>query len=133
VTPLFADTSYFVALVVCSDNNHPAAAAWARSSHRALCTTEYVLAETGNFLSRPAWRRSFVDLYTRLKTDSQATIVPASSVLFDRGVELFGSRTDQSWSVVDCLSFVAMRDRGITEALSFDRHFEQAGFSLVLK
>ncbi len=35
---------------------------------------------------------------------------------------------DKDWSLVDCLSFEVMKSRGITYALAFDHHFEQAGF-----
>ena len=42
-------------------------------------------------------------------------------------------RLDHSWSVVDCASFVVMRTRQIQEALAFDRHFEQAGFTALLR
>jgi len=36
--------------------------------------------------------------------------------------------SDKEWGLVDCLSFVIMRERGITEALTPDRHFTRAGF-----
>jgi uncharacterized protein len=35
--------------------------------------------------------------------------------------------------VTDCISFSLMRDHGITDALTADRHFEQAGFNPLLK
>jgi predicted nucleic acid-binding protein len=37
------------------------------------------------------------------------------------------------WSLVDCASFVVMRQQGIVEALTTDHHFEQAGFVRLLK
>lgn len=45
--------------------------------------------------------------------------------------QLLARYADQSFSYVDALSFVAMRDLGIKEALSFDRDFLIAGFSLL--
>lgn len=35
---------------------------------------------------------------------------------------------DKQWGLVDCISFVVMRERGIDEALTADHHFVQAGF-----
>jgi hypothetical protein len=35
--------------------------------------------------------------------------------------------------LTDCISFVVMRDRSITEALTGDRRFDQAGFVALLK
>jgi predicted nucleic acid-binding protein len=53
--------------------------------------------------------------------------------LFDRGVELYDARPDKHWSLTDCISFVAMQDHGISEALTGDRHFEQAGFVALMR
>jgi predicted nucleic acid-binding protein len=39
--------------------------------------------------------------------------------------------TDKSWSFTDCVSYVVMKQRKITEAFAFDHHFEQMGFSRV--
>jgi hypothetical protein len=38
------------------------------------------------------------------------------------------ARPDKEWSLTDCISFVAMNERNITDALTSDHHFEQAGF-----
>ena len=50
-----------------------------------------------------------------------------------RGVALYAERPDKDWSLTDCISFVVMRKMDITEALTGDRHFEQAGFTALLK
>jgi hypothetical protein len=52
---------------------------------------------------------------------------------FTAGIELYTSRPDKDWSLTDCISFVVMQDRGITDALTGDHHFEQAGFRALLK
>jgi predicted nucleic acid-binding protein len=39
---------------------------------------------------------------------------------------------DKGWSGVDCLSMVVMQERGITDVLSHDHHFEQGGHALLL-
>jgi uncharacterized protein len=46
---------------------------------------------------------------------------------------MFAARSDKRWSLTDCISFVVMQERGLTEALTADRHFEQAGFSILLR
>ena len=52
---------------------------------------------------------------------------------FARGFDLYARRPDKSWSLTDCISFVVMTDRGLTEALTGDHHFEQAGFRALLR
>jgi uncharacterized protein len=47
--------------------------------------------------------------------------------------EYLSSRPDKDYSLVDCSSFVIMERMGLTEALTNDRHFEQAGFVRLLK
>jgi len=60
-------------------------------------------------------------------------VIPASSELFEAGLELYRSRADKQWSMTDCISFVVMRREGITDALTADRRFEQAGFHVLLR
>jgi predicted nucleic acid-binding protein len=47
-------------------------------------------------------------------------------------VALYGARPDKEWGLTDCISFVVMEERGLTLALTTDRHFEQAGFQSAL-
>ena len=51
----------------------------------------------------------------------------------ERGLALYDARPDKQWSLTDCISFLVMQDRRITEALTGDHHFEQAGFTALLK
>ena len=73
----------------------------------------------GNFLA---------DLAARLQT----TVHQSDGDLFARGLTLYRQRIDKAWSLTDCISFVVMADEGLTEALTGDRHFEQAGFRALL-
>ena len=46
---------------------------------------------------------------------------------------LWQSRPDKEWNLVDCASYVVMQQRGLSEALTIDHHVEQAGFVRLLK
>lgn len=92
-----------------------------------------MLTEFGNAYSDPRDRADFIALYRALLDQPMVKIVPADTALFHRGVELFERRMDKKWSLTDCLSFVVMEEQGITDALTGDRHFEQAGFNALLK
>lgn len=79
-------------------------------------------------LCDPPNRSTFLALIRALQKDPFTEIVPATPDLFDRGLDLYARRPDKTWSLTDCISFVVMTERGLTEALTGDRHFEQAGF-----
>src|SRR5439155_1487419 len=96
-------------------------------------TTEYILVETGGLLSRPEDRPTYVNLVRDLESDPAVLIVPASRALFRAGFKLFADRPDKQWSLVDCISFVVMKQRRLKEALTTDRHFVQAGFRALLR
>jgi hypothetical protein len=98
-----------------------------------LVTTEWVLTEVGDALAAPVNRGLFLELLAALRADATVTILPASSALFERGVQLYGDRLDKGWSLTDCVSFVVMRQNNIADALTADHHFEQAGFVALLK
>jgi predicted nucleic acid-binding protein len=74
-----------------------------------------------------------VDFYRVLRQDTKLEVIAASTELQDRGAKLFGERPDKEWSLTDCISFVIMSERGMREALSADRDFEEAGFRALLR
>ena len=66
-------------------------------------------------------------------TDSYVEVIPQTDAQFRAAVERYAARSDQTWSLTDCASFLVMEERGITEALAYDRDFEQAGFVALLR
>lgn len=130
---LFADTSFYVALWNSSDQMHRAATEYSRASSARLLLTEHVLVELGDFLSRSRSRDRFTGLARLILLDPHADVIPASRRLLEAGLDLYGNRPDKDWSLTDCISFVVMREHGLTEALTTDHHFEQAGFKALLK
>jgi hypothetical protein len=98
-----------------------------------LVTTQAVLLEIGNALSRQRYRRAAVVLLNALETDSKVEIVSLSEQLYTQAFQLYCQRLDKEWGLVDCISFIVMQERGITEALTADEHFQQAGFRVLLR
>jgi hypothetical protein len=125
---IFADTSFYIAATSPKDEAHGTAAKWMLGHADMVVTTDFVVVELANFFSRSTERGTFAALHHYLAADSQVEIVPASRELVERGLQLYLNRDDKDWSLTDCISFVVMQDHGITEALTADRHFEQAGF-----
>ena len=130
---VFADTAYYVAEVSPKDTLHAVARAFTMAYTGRLVTTEFVLVEVANFLIKGDGRAAYIDLMRNLRDDLQTTILPASPELFERGLKLFAARPDKEWSLTDCISFEVMTELGLTDALTSDHHFEQAGFCALLK
>lgn len=130
---VFADTSFYVAVLSPRDALHARAESVARTIHGPVITTEYVLLEVAAFFSAVPNRPTFVGLVRLLENDPITTVLPCSADFWQRGVSLFADRMDKEWSLADCISFVVMRDHDLQEALTADHHFEQAGFIALLK
>jgi uncharacterized protein len=129
----FADTFDFLALLDTREERHVEAAQASRDPELHLVTTEWVLAEFGDAYCHPKDRPDFVALYRSLVNHPRVKIVAADTRLFQRGVDLFEERQDKEWSLTDCISFVVMGDEGLKQALTGDKHFEQAGFAALLR
>jgi uncharacterized protein len=132
---LFLDTVFAIALSNPNDQYHAQAVALSREIKRlavVLVTTRAVMLEVGNALSVARFRPSGVRLLHSLENDKRVTILPVSESLYQEGLELFSSRPDKEWGLVDCISFVVMGERDLTMALTADQHFEQAGFVALL-
>lgn len=136
MTEVFLDTSFAIALSSVTDQNHARAVELANqieSNSTHLVTTQAILLEIGNALSRQRYRASAIELLESLETDSNIEVVLLTSDLYRFAFNLFKKREDKEWGLVDCISFIVMQDRGITDALTADTHFQQAGFRALLK
>jgi uncharacterized protein len=130
---VFADTSYYLALLNKGDEYHAAAYKFTAGYDGAFVTTAWVLAELANALCRAANRPLFLSLLEDLQEDNRVTIVPSSKELFHQGIELYRKRIDKDWSLTDCISFVVMQEGALTDSLTADHHFKQAGFHALLR
>ena len=132
---LFADTSYWFALLVRSDPWHDIAVLLSREiSDARIFTTEMVLAELLNGVSRLGeyYRNLAATEVLRIRSNSNVEIIAQTELQFRNAFDLYQSRPDQRWGLTDCASFIAMRERGITHALTADRDFIQAGFTILM-
>lgn len=132
MTTVFADSYYYLAMVNVSDEGHVKAIEFLSSFGGRLITTEWILMEVGDALSKSHDRTAFLELLQIIQNDAQTDIIEATHDLFTRGVDLFANRPDKDWSLTDCTTFVVMDGAGVHEALTADRHFEQAGFVALL-
>ncbi len=97
-----------------------------------MITTRAVILEIGNALAKLRYRAAAIELLDSLEEDPNVKIIALSEELYNRAMELYNKRPDKEWGLTDCVSFVVMQDYGITEALTTDEHFKQAGFRALL-
>ena len=132
---VFLDAAYAIALSVPKDSYHKRAVLLAdelEASKTRLVTTRAVVLEIGNALSKQRYRHAAVELLQSIEADPTVTIVPLSEDLYAQAFRLYRERPDKDWGLTDCISFIAMQNREIAEALTTDEHFQQAGFRALL-
>ena len=130
---VFADTYYFLALLSARDSAHQRAVQFTHSFMGQVLTTAWIITEVADGMTTAAERARFIAFFDRLAKNAAVVIEPSSSALFDQGIEMYRQRLDKEWSLTDCISFVVMEQRNVREALTGDHHFEQAGFTALLK
>jgi uncharacterized protein len=133
---VFLDTSFTIALSSVTDQNHVRAvkiASQIEIDKTSLVTTQAVLLEIGNALSKQRYRVAAIQLLESLDTDPSVEVILLTNSLYGLAFNLFKQREDKEWGLVDCISFIVMQDRGITDALTADTHFQQAGFRALLR
>jgi uncharacterized protein len=124
---IFLDASFLVAFANPADVLHRRARMWSDSVQEPMLTTDFVICEFVNLLSKAKDRAKAAATLKWLHAIDDAQIVEASRSLFNTGLALHARRTDKEWSLTDCISFEVMRAHGSRRALTHDHHFEQAG------
>jgi predicted nucleic acid-binding protein len=135
MTSVFADAGYWIALLNPTDALHERAVQVSASlGQTRILTSELVLTEVLNACARKGDvpRRMACVLIDELRSDPDYEIVPMTSSAFRQALERYRSRTDKRWGLTDCASFLIMEEKGLTDALSADRDFQQAGFKALL-
>ena len=130
------DTAFLIAVIDSSDKYHDMAIKCYKDliKHKwEVIITEAVLIEIGNGLSKLKWRQvankwiiSIQDSNTIFK------VVPTTTGLLNKAINLYGKRLDKEWGLTDCISFVVMEEYKLTNVLTFDHHFEQAGYKIFM-
>jgi hypothetical protein len=132
---VYVDTNFYLSGLNARDEYHQRAFDWLRALQANRCrfvTTEAVLWEFLNACSPVPVRAKAIESYERLHADPQVEIVGYEPALIAEAVDLYRSRPDKAWGMVDCFSFTVMKRNGLSAALTADHHFEQAGHSALL-
>jgi len=104
-----------------------------KQSKRDFITTSAILLEFGNAFSPVSLKSSAIKLIEAVRQSKKWKSIFIEEKLLNRGFELYRQMKDKEWGLVDCISIIVARDMGITEIFTTDHHFEQAGFTILLK
>ena len=133
---VFVDTAAWIALMNTDDDFHKQALevkSQLKRDKSYLVTSDFVLLEVADGLASPDVRYQTILFINRLKELQGLLIIPISQILLNQEWELYSQRLDKGWGLTDCISFVIMQQQEITIAFTSDKHFEQAGFTRLLR
>jgi uncharacterized protein len=133
---VFADTHYWVAIANAREGDHQRALAARAALGRVLIhTTDGVLAEFLNFYSSrgETLRVRAAGIAHAMFDGHDVKVHFQSQDDFLAALALYEARKDKGYSLVDCSSMNLMRRHGIAEVMTRDRHFEQEGFSILIR
>lgn len=132
---VFVDSSYVIAACNLRDQHHEKTKAIDHvvAGAAEIWTTDAVLLEVCASLASPSIRDVAVRLWDRFHGgDPRCRVVEATRENLLDAMKLFRNRPDKEWSLTDCFSFRVMEREGLSDALTADQHFEQAGFRALL-
>jgi len=129
----FVDTLFIVALINQRDQYHNRAVELAdRYEGQRFLITDAVLLEIGNALARN-YKRQAIEIIEQFSSSGDVQVVQLTPALFQEAFTLYRAHEDKEWGLVDCISFIVMHQLGVREALTFDQHFVQAGFTALMR
>jgi len=132
---IFVDTAFFIALLNQSDNYHQKAIylyQQLKIQKISLITSEYILLEFADGLSRLRYRHLAINFLKAIEKDKDFVIIRTSMKIMQQASQLYQERTDKEWGLTDCTSFVIMKNLDLYESLTTDQHFRQAGFRALM-
>ncbi len=131
---VFVDTSAWDAIADAGDANHEIALLYKDeiAENCRLVVTNYIFDELHTLMLMNQGYQDTVDFKRQLDTMIQAGILEVIWVTEDVAAEAWTVfekfNIDKEWSFTDCVSYVVMKQREITDVFTFDHHFAQMGF-----
>lgn len=135
---VFADAHFYIAILSRRDaDRERAVLAFAEGQFTEVVTTVGILLEVADGMASSAQRAKCASFLEQLRNPSVPAypitkVISLKDELVARALSLYAKREDKEWSLTDCISFVVMSDEGLTDALTGDHHFEQAGFTALM-
>jgi len=130
---MFLDTSGLLCLIHVRETQHEQAVSRYDAATTPRLTHNYVLDEfVALAQARKVPRGAALDFSEKLIDDADIETVWVDETRHREALVLLRARPDKAYTLCDAVSFGLMLERGITQALTTDRHFEQEGFVRLL-
>lgn len=130
---IFVDTGFVVVLINQRDQYHQQAAELAdRFERHPLIVTNAVLLEISNALVRN-YKKEAIEVIEQFLASDEVEVIHLTPQLFAQAFSQYRMYQDKEWGLVDCISFIVMREARVRQALTFDRHFVQAGSQVLMR
>jgi predicted nucleic acid-binding protein len=97
-----------------------------------LVVTDYVIAEAATLAKSRSGAAAASRVLDLVERSAGVRVEPIDAARFDSTKLYFRKHSDHAYSFTDCSSFVVMRQLQLTQALTTDRHFPEAGFEALL-
>ena len=78
-------------------------------------------------------RQVAIEIVRALRADPNIEIIPQTADQFEKAMKFYQQRLDKGYSLTDCASMLVMKERGLWEIMTYDRHFAQEGFNALLR
>ena len=131
---VFIDSSAWVAIAFNDDAHHESATSCYKkllSNGVFWITTSFVVAETYTLIRKRIGHSAGVLFLQGTNDSPRVRVLYPDQPMEIKAKEILIRYADQDFSLTDAISFACLRDLGIDEAFSYDRHFLTAGFTLV--
>ncbi|CAN2041713.1 Type II toxin-antitoxin system VapC family toxin [Candidatus Magnetomoraceae bacterium gMMP-15] len=133
---IFVDTSALIAIGNKRDAFHLQALKVKnelRKSQKNIVITNAIILEFGNAFSILKLKSTAIKMIEAIRSSKKWKCVNIDDALIEQAFQKFKQMDDKEWGLVDCMSIVVAKDLEITDIFTTDHHFEQAGFSILLK
>lgn len=134
---VFVDTSGWLAYFLSGERYHALADQIYKTAYASsvgIYTSDHIIAELVALLTaRNIPRPRVIQEVDVILSDQRVEKLYTDRLVLQNAWDLLKQRADKQWSLVDAISLVWMGRHGISEALTSDHHFEQAGFIRLLK
>ena len=129
---VFVDTGAWFAIADKSDQFHHHAKSHLKKiveNGDGITTSNLVIHETAMLLARRLSKHAAIQFLDLVAKDENVVVLQSDAAIEQDAYEVFRKYDEHDFSIVDCVSFVLMKNFEIKRTFTFDKHFKTMRFS----